>query len=128
MLGNPFALEVAFSDVPPCRARLGVPIRTRPSFIALASTLSGTFAHVGTSLPGEATPHSSTPNRSTFMSAMKTIDNPLAFWIGIGVAIGAGIGVAIGNIAIGAGIGVAFGVAIGAIQQRKRTGKPDATP
>jgi hypothetical protein len=41
---------------------------------------------------------------------------PLAFWIPIGVAVGAGIGVALHNIPVGVGFGVAIGAVIGATQ------------
>jgi hypothetical protein len=60
------------------------------------------------------------PNEQKEPRSDKPQTQHVAYWISIGLALGAGIGLALDNLAIGVGIGLAIGAAIGAAQRSKK--------
>jgi hypothetical protein len=57
---------------------------------------------------------------STPEKEKKGIRSPLAFFTGIGLAIGCAAGVVTGNIPVGVGAGTAIGAALGVIMKKKK--------
>jgi len=63
-------------------------------------------------------PEAQTPPQKPRLPRQKF--NGIAFWLPVGVALGAGIGVAMNNLAVGIGAGIAIGVGIGAATEARK--------